>query len=122
MKKKTNYLILLLTLILTVGCTEVEDTSVTDNETESQEESTVDTEENSQKEEPATTVIDDSVEEESVAEEDSTQSNDDLFAGDKLLEVDGCNLSGTRQAKVVVDIGYGDREYWAFTLVISIYG
>ena len=120
MKNKTNYLILFLTLILMVGCTEVEDTSVTDNETESQEESTVDTEENSQKEETATTVTDDSVEEESVEEqsvtaENSAQSNDDLFAGYKLIEVNACNLSGTRQAKVVVDIGYGDREYWAFT-------
>jgi len=115
MKKKTNYLVLLLTLILMVGCTEVEDTSVTDNETESQEASTVDTEENSQKEEPATTVIDDPVEEESVAEENSNQSNDDLFAGYKLIEVDGCSTSGYREAKVVVDIGYGEREYWAFT-------
>ncbi|MGM9943825.1 MAG: DNA/RNA non-specific endonuclease [Lysinibacillus sp.] len=114
MKKKTNYLILLLTLILMVGCTEVEDKSVTDNETESQEASTVDTEENSQKEEPTTTVIDEP-KEESVAEENSPQSNDDLFAGYKLIEVDGCNLSGHREAKVVVDIGYGDREYWAFT-------
>ncbi len=43
-----NYLVLLLTLILMVGCTEVEDI-VTDNETESQEASTVDTEENSKK-------------------------------------------------------------------------
>ena len=110
MKKKTNYLVLLLTLILMVGCTEVEDASVTDNETESQEASTVDTEENSQKEEPATTVIDDATEEET-----SAQSNDDLFAGYKLIEVDGCSTSGHREAKVVVDIGYGDREYWAFT-------
>ena len=120
MKKKTNYLVLLLTLILMVGCTEVEDASVTDNETESQEESTTDAEENSKQEEPATTVIDDSVEEESVeeqsvTEENSTQSNDELFAGYKLIEVDGCNQSGHRDAKIVVDIGYGDREYWAFT-------
>ena len=114
MKKKTNYLVLFLTLILMVGCTEVEDTPVTDNETESQEESTVDTEENSQKEEPATTVIDEP-KEETVTEETPAQSNDDLFAGYELIEVDGCNLSGHREAKVVVDIGYGDREYWAFT-------
>ena len=113
MKKKTNYVVLLLTLILMVGCTEVEDASVTDNETESQEASTVDTQENSQKEEPATTVIDDATEEET-----SAQSNDELFAGYKLIQVDGCNTSGHREAKVVVDIGYGEREYWAFTNVI----
>ena len=115
MKKKTNYLVLLLTLILMVGCTEVEDASVTDNETESQEANTVDTDETSKKEEPATTVIDEPKEEETVTEETSAQSNDDLFAGYKLIEVDGCDLSGNRQAKVVVDIGYGEREYWAFT-------
>ena len=125
MKKKTNYLILLLTLILMVGCTEVEDTSVSHNETVSQEESTVDTEENNEQEEPTTTVTDDSVEEESVeepsveeqpvTEENTAQSNDNLFEGYKLIEVDACNTSGYRQAKVVVDIGYGDREYWAFT-------
>jgi len=115
MKKKTNYLVLLLTLILMVGCTEVEDTSVTENETESQEASTVDTEETSKKEEPVTTIIDEPAEEETVAEENSTQSNDDLFAGYKLIEVDGCDQSGHREAKVVVDIGYGEREYWAFT-------
>ena len=115
MKKKTNYLVLLLTLILMVGCTEVEDASVTDNETESQEASTVDTDETSKQEEPATTVIDNPAEEETVTEETSAQSNDELFAGYKLLEVNACNTSGHREAKVVVDIGFGDREYWAFT-------
>lgn len=33
----------------------------------------------------------------------------------KLIEVDGGNTSGTRQSNVVVDIGFGDREYWAYT-------
>ncbi len=33
----------------------------------------------------------------------------------KKIEVDGGNLSGTRQPLVVVDIGYGSREYWAYT-------
>ncbi len=37
MKKKTNYLILLLTAIFIVGCTNVEEASVTDKETDSQE-------------------------------------------------------------------------------------
>ena len=47
--------------------------------------------------------------------ETTSQSNDDLFAGYKLIEVDGGDLSGYRQPNVVVDIGFGDREYWAFT-------
>lgn len=29
--------------------------------------------------------------------------------------IDGGDLSGYRKANVVVDIGFGDREYWAFT-------
>lgn len=35
--------------------------------------------------------------------------------GYKKIEVDGGDMSGYRQANVVVDIGFGDREYWAFT-------
>ncbi|WP_432400880.1 lamin tail domain-containing protein [Wukongibacter sp. M2B1] len=38
-----------------------------------------------------------------------------IFEGYKLIQVDGGDLSGHREANVVVDIGYGDREYWAFT-------
>lgn len=47
--------------------------------------------------------------------ETSTQSNDDQFTGYKFIEVDGGDLSGYRQPNAVVNIGYGDREYWAFT-------
>ena len=32
-----------------------------------------------------------------------------------IIEVDGGNLSGDRQSNVAVDIGFGDREYWALT-------
>ncbi|WP_296644058.1 DNA/RNA non-specific endonuclease [Romboutsia sp. 13368] len=49
----------------------------------------------------------------------TTQSNsentDDMFDGYKIIEVDGGNLSGHRESNVAVDIGFGDREYWAFT-------
>ena len=119
MKKKMNYLILLLTIIFMVGCTNVEDTSNTDVETDSQEVTTVETNENSEKEETVTTVVDEPVVEETpsvpVAEETPTQPNNELFSGYKLIEVDGGDLSGYREPNVVVDIGYGDREYWAFT-------
>lgn len=40
---------------------------------------------------------------------------DDIFAGYTKIDVYGGNLSGIRKANVVVDVGYGDREYWAFT-------
>jgi hypothetical protein len=49
----------------------------------------------------------------------TTESNlpntDDMFDGYKIIEVDGGNLSGHREPNVAVDIGFGDREYWAFT-------
>ena len=45
----------------------------------------------------------------------SANTKEDIFAGYKLIEIDGGNLSGNREANVVVDIGFGDREYWAFT-------
>ncbi|RED51640.1 DNA/RNA non-specific endonuclease [Cohnella lupini] len=45
----------------------------------------------------------------------STKPSNELFSGYKHIEVDGCDLSGHREPNVVVDVGYGDREYWAFT-------
>ncbi|MBS4194146.1 DNA/RNA non-specific endonuclease [Lederbergia citri] len=119
MKKKMNYLILLLTIIFMVGCTNVEDASNTDVETAPQEVTTVETNTNNEKEETVTTIFDEPVVEETpsvpIAEETPTQPNDELFSGYKLIEVDGGDLSGYREPNVVVDIGFGDREYWAFT-------
>lgn len=43
------------------------------------------------------------------------QETDDIFDGYKLLVVDGGDLSGHREPNAVVDIGFGDREYYAFT-------
>lgn len=47
--------------------------------------------------------------------EEPTDTKENIFEGYKLIQVDGGNLSGHREPNVVVDIGYGDREYWAFT-------
>jgi hypothetical protein len=110
MKKKMNYLILLLTIIFMVGCTNVEDTSNTDVETDLQEVTTDTTNKNSGIKEAVKAVVD-----EPLGEETSTQPNNELFSGYNLIEVDGGDLSGHREPNVVVDIGYGDREYWAFT-------
>ncbi|MDN7246269.1 DNA/RNA non-specific endonuclease [Planococcus shenhongbingii] len=52
---------------------------------------------------------------EKAAAEAAAQLNNERFAGYELIEVDGGDVSGYREANVVVDIGYGDREYWAFT-------
>ena len=49
------------------------------------------------------------------AEKEAARLNNELFAGYELFEVDGGDVSGYREANIVVDIGYGDREYWAFT-------
>lgn len=108
MKKKLNYLILLLTAIFIVGCSNLEDASI--KETDLQEVATDNANKNSEKEETVTTAADDTVEKET-----PTQPIKDLFSGYKLIEVDGGDLSGTREPNVVVDIGYGTREYWAFT-------
>ena len=52
---------------------------------------------------------------EKAAEEAAAQANNELFAGYELIEVDSGDLSGHREPNAVIDIGYGDREYWAFT-------
>nr|WP_230199571.1 DNA/RNA non-specific endonuclease [Bacillus testis] len=49
------------------------------------------------------------------AEAEAKKKTESQFAGYTLIKVDGGDTSGYRQAKVVVDIGFGDREYWAFT-------
>ncbi|MGE6204655.1 DNA/RNA non-specific endonuclease [Guptibacillus hwajinpoensis] len=110
MKTKMNYFILFLTIIFIVGCTNLEEASNKNAETDTQEVSTVETNENSEKEETNTAVADEPVEEET-----PDPTDDEQFAGYELIEVDGGDLSGHREPNVVVDIGYGDREYWAFT-------
>ncbi|MCT4510001.1 MAG: lamin tail domain-containing protein [Tepidibacter sp.] len=52
-------------------------------------------------------------EEQSKSEEVLT--TEDSLERNKLIEVDGGNQSGHREPNVVVDIGYGDREYYAYT-------
>jgi len=44
-----------------------------------------------------------------------SNQNVDSFNGNTYINIDGGNLSGHRLPNVVVDIGYGDREYWAYT-------
>lgn len=111
MKRKMNYLILLLTTIFIVGCTNVEDESVTNKETDSQDVTTVEkNSNNNKKEEMTTTVVN-----KPVVEETSTKQKNDQFSGYKLIKVDGGDISGYREPNVVVDIGFGDRHYYAFT-------
>lgn len=94
-----------------VGCTDLEDVSNTEEETPQQEAPTVETDIYSEKEEVNASVIEEPV----VKETPAQPNNNDVFSGYKLIEVDGGDLSGHREPNVVVDIGYGDRKYWAFT-------
>ncbi|TCI75668.1 hypothetical protein EVJ20_13340 [Exiguobacterium sp. SH0S1] len=108
---KFTYLALPLAVLLMAGCTN-EETSSTENmeEPAPQEETVTETAETNKEEATAEPVSEKTVE----TEETTTDSNSDLFSGYKLIEVDGEDLSGYREANVV-DIGYGKREYWAFT-------
>ncbi|MDV4152017.1 DNA/RNA non-specific endonuclease [Clostridium sp. AL.422] len=49
------------------------------------------------------------------SEQISIDSTENIFEGYRLIEVYGGDLSGYREPNVVVDIGFGDREYYAFT-------
>lgn len=49
-------------------------------------------------------------------ESESTEATENIKTGEyKLIEVDGGNQSGHREPNVKVDIGFGDREYYAYT-------
>lgn len=129
MKKKMNYIILLLMTMFIVGCSDnAEEASVTEEGTNPQEETTANinensendkgtdpqevalanTNENSEDDESTTEVVDE-------PEELPAETNDEMLTGYELIEVDGGDLSGARESNVVVDIGFGEREYWAFT-------
>lgn len=110
---KSIYILLSLAVILMVGCTN-EDTSSTIEKVEepaTQTEEVVETTETSTDDSNTETTAEEPAE----AEETVTNSDNNLFSGYKLIDVDGGDLSGYRESNVVVDIGYGDRAYWAFT-------
>lgn len=110
---KFTYLAFPLAILLMAGCTS-EDTPSTSEKVEepaTQTEEVVETTETSTDDANTETTA----EEPATAEETVTNSDNNQFSGYKLINVDGGDLSGYREANVVVDIGYGDREYWAFT-------
>lgn len=63
---------------------------------------------------PKNEVSQDSVSTEKVSDKKVDSGKADI-SKHKLIKVDGGDTSGTRQANVVVDVGFGDREYWAYT-------
>lgn len=126
MKKQRKYLPLLLTAMFMVGCTEVTETEVAKEDvvvessvqettsevgTETVSEATSESKDNSTTSQTSTSQTSTNV--------NNTQTTatvkQDQFAGYKMIEVNACNLSGSRAANVVVNIGAGDRSYFAFT-------
>lgn len=110
---KFTYLALPLAILLMAGCTS-ENTPSTNEKAEepaTQTEEVVETTETSTDDSNTETTAEEPAE----AEETVTNSDNNQFSGYKLINVDGGDLSGYREANVVVDIGYGNREYWAFT-------
>lgn len=94
MKRIPFYIPFLLGVLILAGCTDADVSVSTSTSTE------------------------ETVEKKPVQEEQTTEtpeSEGNLFEGYTKIEVDGGDQSGTREANVVVDIGFGDREYWAFT-------
>ena len=91
-------------LILLCGCTDIQSTPE-----DTTKESSVQTEvvESNEDEEQAAEGTEISAESASI----ETTEDD----GYRVIEVAAGDLSGYREANVKVDIGFGDREYWAYT-------
>lgn len=107
-----KYLILVFSIIFIAGCGNTENTTGADEPTTKQEETVTKEEVAVEQEQEVVSPIE---KEEVKKEKTVTEKKADDFSGYKLIEVDGGNTSGYRQSKVVVDIGFGNREYWAFT-------
>lgn len=105
MKKKLLALIILLMLsFLITACDDTEQV-IKENETEQLTE------------EPGTTnetTVSKTENRQNTLEASQTQHKVS-FEGYKIIKVDGGDLSGYRQPNVAVNIGFGNREYWAFT-------
>ena len=105
-------LVLSLVSVMTTGCTKEATDLNTDESLPITEESSVDKNkdlsiEDASKENTETS--------NATTTESNSENTDDMFDGYKIIEVDGGDLSGHREPNVAVDIGFGDREYWAFT-------
>ncbi|MCA0979588.1 MULTISPECIES: DNA/RNA non-specific endonuclease [Exiguobacterium] len=94
MKRIPFYIPFLLGVLLLSGCTDADVSAPTSTDETTEEKQT---------------------QEEQTTDAPSPEQEEDLFEGYTQIEVDGGDQSGTREANVVVDIGFGDREYWAFT-------
>lgn len=115
--KKVWLLLMASSILLISACTPTGEVteevteSIIETELKVEESSSQESEESEKPEESSSSEKTASTEPEAAEEKPSSVSHD----GYTLIEVDGGDLSGYRQANVVVDIGFGDREYLAFT-------
>lgn len=120
---KISYIAIPLTVLLMAGCTDTETTSPPPDQTEQvaqqddtttqKTDATKDADQHPEKKADTHTVK--QSKDTKASTESKTPTAKDSFTGYKKILVDGGDLSGSRQANVVVDIGFGDRKYWAFT-------
>ena len=111
MKNKiTKLMVVFLLLFCLTSCGEGEEVKVNTDQVEEFETEKVDEVDTEETENPIQ-----EQEETSQPQEDIATEETSIFDGYRMIEVDGGNLSGHREPNVVVDIGFGDREYWAFT-------
>lgn len=113
-------LFIAIVVIFSTGCANT-DSNVSNNGyektlTQNTEELTMDKEIDKNEDSSNENINEDNIKTSNTTTIESTTSNtEEIFDGYKLIDVDGGNLSGHREPNVVVDVGFGDREYWAFT-------
>lgn len=112
-------LLVISSLLLVSACKPIGETTEEVIESESAE-AIVETESTEEESSSKESEVSSSVASSEEIESEETQPTEEkqssvAFKGYRLIEIDGGDLSGYRQANVVVDIGFGDREYWAYT-------
>lgn len=108
MKSSFTYFALPLAALLLTGCAAEESSAPTPKVDQTASQETPSAEKTEEKQQETTPADTPSAE---TAEAEATKS----FPGYTPIEVDGGDLSGDREPNAVVNIGFGDREYWAFT-------
>jgi hypothetical protein len=120
-KSRGNIILLLSLLILFTSCSQQNNTEIKNNKTQEVSKKKTDTVENkkSAPADEAEKTTSESVVSPSVPATSTptiTSVNGDFdYSKYTLIVVDGGDMSGYRKPNVRVDIGFGDREYWAFT-------
>ncbi len=117
--KKAAFLLVSLVMMTLAACAQEQDQSSAKEDTKQvSEQKTDESNKESAKGEAqeAKAEPEDSKSEPATSAPTETSINGDIDYSDyKLIEVDGGDRSGDREPNVRVDIGFGDREYWAFT-------